>query len=103
MKINCECGHTIHDSSDALSHKAHLIPDKRWNDIWDKIDDAIEHSGQGAKAKEDACMKLRYEVCPRIIYQCSVCSRLYINDAKNNLHVFFPENTIESKGLLDAT
>ena len=28
MKIICACGQLIHDGTDALPHKAHLIPDQ---------------------------------------------------------------------------
>ncbi len=103
MKIHCKCGYTISDGTDNLSHKGHLIPDKKWHDLWDKIDNSIEKSGPSPEEKEASCVKLRSVRWARIVYQCSSCSRLYLHDQQNQLHIFCAENADVSTGLMDAT
>ena len=44
MKIGCECGSLIIDTTDNLPWKAHFISDKNWFDFQDSIDEAIEKS-----------------------------------------------------------
>jgi len=94
MKFKCCCGSIICDNSDSLVHKAHLIPDKKWNSFWNDIDDAIEKSDPSQKAKEAACMRLRANDYARIVYECINCCRIYINDTNGHLHSYLPEEAL---------
>lgn len=90
MKIGCQCGATIHDTTDKLADKAHIIPDQEWVDVWDAIDEAIEQSGPSTEEKTAACMKLRglMRRVTRLAWQCQQCGRLYIDDQDYELRQF---------------
>ena len=103
MKIECRCGALIFDSTDNLPDKAHFVPDKSWNRLWENIDAAIEKSGPSPDEKEAACMELRSSKYFRTMWQCGACGRLYIDDEQNELHVFEPESLSTSKRILDKS
>ena len=92
MKIECACGHLIHDGGDALPQKAHIIADQDWNILFDKIDDLIENRCTTATQRNAACMKLRSLVVAvtRLAWQCAACGRLYIDDTARALQQFEP-------------
>lgn len=101
MKIQCECGHMIHDGTDGLGHKGHIIPDRRWHELADAIDAAIE--GDGApRQREAAAMRIRALVndMARTAWQCNECGRLYVENAGRRLRVFRPEGEDEAVGIL---
>src|SRR5258707_897572 len=60
VKIGCRCGATISDSTDSLSHKAHLTPDQDLYGVWEGIDEeVIDRVASGELAVRDAYMKSR--------------------------------------------
>ena len=94
MKISCACGSLIIDSTDGHSTKAHLLPDKMWNDFWEAIDEAIESPHGGAKAQEAKCMALRNSFRFRTTYECRDCGRLYLHDQQDQLQEYQPASGV---------
>ena len=90
MKISCACGELILDSTDGHSTKAHLLPDKLWNEFWEALDQAIEEPHGGNKSQEVKCMALRRNFSFRTAYECNKCGRLYLNDRNNQLQEYLP-------------
>ena len=95
MKIVCTCGAVILDSTDALPHKAHFVPDQAWSVVWDAIDEAIEGSG----SKEAALMSVRRRIGPlfRLAWQCPACGRVYLDDRNGALCEFLPASSRAQK------
>jgi len=91
MKIKCNCGNTILDITDALSYKAHYIPDEDWDEVMEKIYRCIEERNQD---KERLCTEISKTIVEktRLIYQCTNCGKLYIDDKERNLIEFTPLN-----------
>lgn len=91
MKMKCNCGNTILDITDALSYKAHYIPDEDWHEVMEKIDGYIEERNQD---KGKLCMEMRKTIIEktRLIYQCTNCGKIYIEDKEENLIEFNPLN-----------
>lgn len=103
MKIQCHCGATISDGTDSLPQKGHLIADQDWFAVLDVIDDrVIAPVASGAVSKEAAFMLFREIVskASRVMYQCSGCGRLYVDDAEGRLHCYVPSAPGTSKGIL---
>ncbi|MCA9044801.1 MAG: hypothetical protein KDA69_10805 [Planctomycetaceae bacterium] len=95
MKIGCHCGATISDSTDYLSHKAHLTPDQNLYDVWDGIDDEVIDPVASRKlSADDAYMVSRRIIASptRLMWQCFECGRLYIDGLDGELHCFVPES-----------
>jgi len=92
VKIACECGAMIHDSTDYLPHKAYFIPDQDWFDLMKAIDDAIEKSGPSMMEKEAACWNIRRLIgeLSRSAWQCRACGRVYIDDQSHELWQLVP-------------
>ncbi len=92
VKIHCACGAVIADTTDALPHKAHVVPDQEWHAVLDAIRAAVE----GAAATPDgrrlnwarACTVLSNAA--RLAWQCRDCGRLYLDDHDNQAHEFIP-------------
>ena len=82
MNFSCECGQRIHDTSDYLSYKGHLISDQDWFDFMHEIDAAIEKSGPTAQDKVKALMKIRIlsGKLSQTVYQCSKCGNIFFSD-----------------------
>lgn len=101
MKIHCECGHVIHDGTDGLAHKGHVVPDRRWNELADAIDDAVSGGGT-PRQREAACMRLRVLLneMARTAWQCDACGMLYLEDARRRLRAFGPRGEAEARGIL---
>lgn len=59
MKILCACGGHVLDNTDNQSHKAHLLPEKALEPLFDALDALIEHPGRTAPQREAACMQMR--------------------------------------------
>ena len=102
MKIQCKCGHLIVDSTDDLPYKGHVIADQNLHSIKDLIDYSIEKSGPSVEEKETACMNVRNNFTTRFIWQCQECSRLYLDNKKNELVCFTPEDSESNDILLQA-
>lgn len=101
MKIHCECGHVIHDGTDGLAHKGHVIPDRRWNELADAIDEAVETSDT-PRQREAACMRLRVLLndMARTAWQCTECGRLYLDNADHHLRSFEPRPDEDVRDIL---
>lgn len=90
MKISCACGSRIIDSTDGHSTKAHILPDKVWDEFWTAVDEAIESPQEGKKVQEAKCMQLRQKFSFRLAYECRDCGRLYLSDQQNQLQEYLP-------------
>lgn len=90
MKIQCACGATIHDGTDDLPHRAHIIPDKRWNKMFEDIDDLIENRCATQAQRNAACTHVRSLVlaAARLAWQCTSCGRIYADDANAKLNEY---------------
>ena len=104
MKIQCACGHLIHDGPDQNPQIGHLIPDQEWSRWLEAIDAAIEADHATTKGKEAACMRLRYLVgkISRRMWQCRECGRLMIDDDHHQLHEYVPATEATSKEIFRA-
>lgn len=100
MYFHCACGEMINDTTDALSYKAHLIPDQ---DLWtfmeavDRIAETFATSRE--PDPERRLSHLQHEVGDlwsrffRRVYQCQWCGRLHLQPLQKSphFHVFAPE------------
>ena len=103
MKIGCHCGATIFDQTDDLPQKGHLIPDQEWFATYDAMDDeVIVPLTEGSIDKENAFRLSRRVISrsSRLMYQCGVCGRLYIDDEQGELHCYVPCDDQTSKEIL---
>lgn len=103
MKIGCHCGATIHDNTDDLPHKGHLVPDQAWFTKFDAIDDQIiAPVADGRMNKETAYHLMRNIIsnATRLMWQCSACGRLYVDDLNHELRCFVPEGEPRGLGIL---
>lgn len=103
MKIGCACGETILDSTDYLPQKGHLIPDQKWDKIFDAVDEeVIAPLSAGKITIEEAYMKSRHLIFEdsRLMWQCASCGRLYIDDLNRELQCYVPETDETSKQIL---
>lgn len=94
MKINCHCGALIVDQTDDLPNKAHLIPDQEWFATLDAIDhDVIDALADRRIDREVAYMQARKILLKRVrmMWQCSQCGRIYIDDQQHELRCFVPQ------------
>ena len=104
MKFECRCGTTIHDKTDSLPHKAHVIADQDWFDLLDGIDDAVVSGGPDASDKEATCRAIRSLIhrCERPAFRCRVCGRIHVTDATRTRRVFAPEDGADGSSLFAA-
>jgi hypothetical protein len=103
MKIGCSCGACIVDQTDYLPHKGYLIPDQEWFAILDAIDaDIIDALASGRLPRSDAYRLAREIIrrASRLIYQCGVCGRLFIDDAERHLQSDVPATEETSREIL---
>jgi hypothetical protein len=95
MKIKCECGATIFDSTDDLPNKAHLLPDQGWCTMWDALDNDLDLVAAGQLTSEAASMKIRQNFTKagaRLMWQCESCGRLYLDGKDGALQCFTPSS-----------
>jgi hypothetical protein len=91
MKLHCPCGYRIVDQTDALPRKAHLLPDTRWLEFWDAIDEAIEQPGTTARERDAKCMEVRrWWHAFKHVYECEHCGRLHVR-REGSWRVYVPE------------
>jgi hypothetical protein len=93
MKIGCYCGATIVDGTDDLPHKGHVIPDQAWLATLDALDEqVVDPLAAGSIGTERAYHASRSILvgAARLMYQCSACGRLYIDDRRGKLQCFVP-------------
>lgn len=105
MKILCHCGATILDQTDALPHKAHVIPDQVWFDLLDEIDvRVIDSLAAGRLDAESAKMQVRILIgdARRSAYECTACGRLFVSGQDHQLHCYEPRDGSPGQGILRA-
>ncbi|MES2659583.1 MAG: hypothetical protein V4689_13275 [Verrucomicrobiota bacterium] len=102
MKIQCDCGEIVHDGTDDLPHKAHVIPDQQWNTLFEALDWLIETRCTTAIQRDEACNQVRQLITrvARTAWQCSACGRLFIEDHARNLHCYPPGYPSTARELL---
>ena len=103
MKIACECGETIFDSTDHMSYKGHIIPDQDWFNVFDYMDDEIiDKLCDGTIDKESANMNMRSAISApaRLAWQCRSCGRIYIDGKDNKLECYVPSDEDTEKNIL---
>jgi hypothetical protein len=98
IEFTCKCGRLFLNSTDNRSYVAQYITDQNYDDFSDVIDDAIEKSGESKQEKESACMEWRKFAMPHI-WQCHICSSLYVKDYKGNRYHFTPSEVETPKDL----
>ena len=115
-KLGCKCGHTIVDQEDSLSHKAQLIPDKCFDEFFDRIELAIKELIEATKnGKREDWIKKNFSVPPypmdlreeqmiddifgnyyfdlsKDVLQCEKCGRIYVEKENNRFISFLPED-----------
>lgn len=103
MWIRCKCGNSIHDNTDMIPYKGHIISDKEYFKMFDLADEMIESSAQ---SKEALAMTFRTNISSKgyirikSIFQCTNCGRILLEDENNHYFSFTPEGH-EKKDLLD--
>lgn len=104
MKIDCSCGHVIHDHSDTMAHKAHVVPDRRWIELLDGLDALIEKGSGGARPAGAAAIKARTLVAglSRNMWQCSQCGALYVEDRARRPVRFLPGDEARGRNIFDV-
>jgi hypothetical protein len=105
VKITCDCGALIVDSTDDLPHKAHFIPDQRWNALFEALDEQVIDALANRRLDHDAAYRRVRELligAVRLMWQCRKCGRLYIDDAQQQLHAYAPADEASSKEILRA-
>jgi len=103
MKINCDCGALIVDQTDDLPNKAHLIPDQEWFATHDAIDrDVIDALADRRIDRETAYMLARKIILKpaRLMWQCSQCGRIFIDDQQHELRCFVPQDGLVDTAIL---
>ncbi len=103
MKITCRCGELIHDTTDDLPQKGHLIPDQEWFATWDALDDELIDPLLDGRLDRGAARALARHLLnrsTRLLWQCSECGRLYLDDAEGRLHCYAPEDAGASLEIL---
>jgi hypothetical protein len=103
MKITCHCGQLIVDQTDDLPQKAHLIPDQKWLAMFDAIEtEVIDPLAARRLTTEGAYMRLREIMISavRMMWQCSQCGRLYVDDHNHRLQSYLPEDDNTEKRIL---
>ncbi|WP_437185301.1 hypothetical protein SH668x_002402 [Planctomicrobium sp. SH668] len=91
MKIQCDCGEFIYDSTDGLPGKARLIPDREWLGLIDRIEEevlgALSEKRQSFEAAAMALRECLFDVS-RTMYQCQSCGTMFVNDRNGKLHSY---------------
>lgn len=101
MKIQCDCGRSIHDGTDDLSQKAHFIPDQEWNRLFDALDDLIENRCHTDSQRNATCTRIRSLIgqVARTAWQCTDCGKLFAEDETYQLHGYSPATPETAKEL----
>lgn len=102
MWIRCKCGNIIHDNTDNIPYKGHIISDKEFSKMLDLADEMIESP---YKNREALAMTFRSNISSsyiriKSIFQCRCCGRILIED-ENNQYCSFTPDEHENKDLLD--
>lgn len=97
--LRCKCGYIIHDSSDYISYKGRIMADQDHFDYLDFTAEIIESKYPDRKKLVNNCFD-KFTGMTKIIYQCSKCGRLYIEN-NNEIFCFMPENH-DNKNILKS-
>ncbi len=102
MKIHCECGAVIPDSTDGLPHKGRVIPDQEWHPLKDALEKVIGDVMSRCIDAEAAFMQVHVLLgdASRLVYQCRNCGRLFINDRQHRTHIYTPASHETGKEIL---
>jgi hypothetical protein len=94
MFISCACGEKIHDNTDFMSWKAHLLPDQQWEELFDIVDSALETPDKAAR-REEIQVQVRNKIHKlfRSAWECVACSRLYIENKGGELLCYAPQGS----------
>lgn len=94
MKFGCPCGNAIHDGTDFLPHKGHVIPDEDFFSILDNLDALLDRVASRGKVEEADYMAVRQRCSTfRKIYQCTHCARVFLWDKEiEGAYSFRPED-----------
>lgn len=98
MKINCKCGHLIHDNSNGLTHKAHLIPDLNWEQLFDGLDEILDNPTNGDAGTRMRMLFLKFSSCA---WQCRNCGILFFENKNNQLQQFNPAEELKHMRLFE--
>lgn len=111
MKIYCDCGQMLSDSTDYLSYKAHLIPDQDIFDLYEGIDANLAELVEDVQRisapdrVEIAIKRTSRLIClliskysRRFLYQCTNCGMLFLDNS--SLHAFAPCQSDVPRNLL---
>jgi hypothetical protein len=103
MKLLCECGQTISDTTDRLPYKAYFIADQDLFDMWDTMDKIIADVADARKTTEEAERAHRMASSfYRTMYQCLKCGRLLVADLQGNRSIYAPTSTEDSRNILEG-
>jgi hypothetical protein len=93
MKLRCHCGFEIVDGTDDLPQKGHLVPDQEWLSTHDALDELIDATAAARIGKEVAYQRARAIISKpaRLMWQCRVCGRLYVDGRDGQLRCFVPD------------
>ena len=99
VEFVCDCGDgTFLNSTDNRSYMAHCIPDQKYDEFSEQIDEAIENPIT-SKERGNACM--RWRRFPMLkVWQCYCCGVVYIQTLDRKRHRFTPDSPLTPKNLL---
>ena len=82
----------MHDGTDELPYKAHLVPDQKWNQLLEAFDWLIENRCHTSSQRDEACNHVRTLMVQltRMAWQCEACGRMFIEDSARDLHCYPP-------------
>lgn len=94
MYISCACGEKIHDNTDFMSWKAHLLPDQQWEELFDIVGSALETPDK-VERREEIQMKVRDKIRNifRSAWECVACGRLYIENKEGEFLCYAPQSS----------
>lgn len=80
MYILCKCGYKIHDNTDRIAYKGHIIADQDWFEFLDLAERAFRSNDS-------------YKLITKMnkgVYQCPQCGCLYVESEGNEFDLFLP-------------
>lgn len=104
MKLKCPCGKVIHDGTDGLSYKGHIVPDEELFPNFDQCELLLDRVAEKGCVGETDFMDLRKIWAGwRAIYQCPECGRIFVWDRDlQKTFIFAPEEKDINKALLPS-
>ncbi len=124
-KIGCICGSVIVDQTDYLPNKGYLVPDAHQDVLMEAVYDYIRGLREATEAgQRDVWIKEHFSIPPdsgesdenilfdliskqqwavtQLVYECSNCGRILIQNGKENQYKFFKPESEESQGILNG-